>query len=223
MHTSAPLIIANWKSNFSWEQAKNWADSFSRLQSQNHTYIICPPFPLLGAVQGHDFAIGVQDLSPFEAGAYTGAVSPQNLDGLNVTYALLGHSERRMYFAETSHSVAQKVELAFAHGITPIVCVDMEQVSEQSAALSGLSAQQRATLVIAYEPVHSISTFGGKEDPIQVTLQNIEKIKGAFECETVLYGGSVSPDNSLTYLQPESISGLLVGGASLDPKQFAQI
>jgi triosephosphate isomerase len=223
MRTSQKLIIGNWKSNFSVAQAKQWASEFTAAREHEHVYVVCPPFPLLSALQDQGFELGVQDLSQYESGAYTGAVSPLNLEGLNVGYVILGHSERRIYFGETSQTVAQKVDLALAHGMRPIVCVDRDQFAEQSSALGGLSSAQREQLIIAYEPVHSISTFGGQEDPIGTTLAAIEDIRRLFEPGLVIYGGSVNSENSITYLQPESIDGVLVGGASLDPKQFAQL
>lgn len=226
MHTSTrsqKLVIANWKSNLNWKQTEDWISSFSRSKQHNHEYVICPPFPLLPAFRESGLTVGVQDLSPFEAGAYTGAVSPANLEGLGVKYAVLGHSERRIYFGETDQSVAQKVEIALAHDITPVVCVDRDGFQSQAAAFSQLNSAQRSQVVIAYEPVHAISTFGGHEDPIAVTLEAIAEARRVFDAHTVLYGGSVSPDNSLSYLQPSEIDGVLVGGASLDPEKFARL
>ncbi len=213
------LVVANWKSNFSWNEAQNWAQQFRGENQHQHTYVVCAPFPLLGALQNESFTLGVQDLSPFEAGAYTGAVSPTNLQGLGIKFAILGHSERRKYFQETSELVAKKVEIALAHDITPIVCVDRDQFSEQANTL-GKASQQ---CFIAYEPIHAISTFGGQEDPLEVTLEAIEEIHSLFQPLGVLYGGSVSPENSLAYLQNEHIAGVLVGGSSLKPEVFAQL
>lgn len=226
MIPSPKLVIANWKSNLDWHSAKSWAEKFVSNKNQAHSYVVCPPFPLLGALQpwaGQDFVLGVQDLSPYESGAYTGAVSAGTLEGLRVEYALLGHSERRMYFGETNQTVAQKVELAFEHGITPVVCIDRDQAQAQAAALDGLTRAQRSSLIVAYEPMHAISTFGGQEDPIEVTIQAIQEIRNQLNPSAVLYGGSVGPKNAIAYLQSSEIDGLLVGAKSLDPVIFASL
>lgn len=223
MNTSPKLVVANWKSNLNWHEAQEWAKAFSQHKKHPHTYVVCPPTPLLGALQAgvnSDFLLGVQDLSPFESGAYTGAVSAPNLSGLNVSYVLLGHSERRKYFGETSQTVAQKAEVALAHNLTPIICVDAEDFSHQHSALSHLDASK---IVWAYEPVHAISTFGGQEDPIEVTIKNIAKLRDLTGATKIIYGGSISPENSLAYLQAPEIDGVLVGAKSLQPELFAQL
>lgn len=224
MRTSPKLVIANWKSNLNWQAAQAWAEEFARLKQHSHTYIVCPPTPFLGALQpwaGKEFELGVQDLSPFESGAYTGAISAGNLEGLKVSYVILGHSERRKYFGETAQSVAQKAELALAHNITPIICVDADEFESQTAALSDSVAKNK--IVWVYEPVHSISTFGGQEDPLEVTLKNIAQLRQKTQAETVIYGGSISPENSLAYLQSNDIDGVLVGAKSLKPDLFAKL
>jgi len=219
------LIIANWKSNKTITEATDWVETFLQQERRsNRQYVLCPAYPLLSFVvdiQASGVEVGVQDLSPFGAGAYTGEVAGYSLQQLGVTYALLGHSERRKYFHESSQLVAQKVEQALDFGITPIICVDREQIQEQAALLQ---RDQSAKVIVAYEPVHAISTFGGHEDPIETTLEAIQQIKDAFgENVPVLYGGSVDPENSLTYLEQDSIAGALVGGASLDPLAFAKL
>jgi len=219
------LVVANWKSNKTVTEATAWVQSFLQTQKKaNRQYVVCPPMPLLPFIldlKKSDVALGVQDLSPYGAGAYTGEVSGYSLQDLGVTYAILGHSERRKYFHESSIMVAKKVAQAIDFGIQPIICVDREQIKEQADALS---TDEKKKVIIAYEPVHAISTFGGKEDPLDVTLGVIAEIRDAFGKESVvLYGGSVSPENSIVYLENEAIDGALVGGASLVAEKFSQL
>lgn len=219
------MIIANWKSNKNMTAATEWVDTFLQQDRKAvYEYIVCPPTPLLAAVQplvAAHVQLGVQDLSPFGAGAYTGEVAPENMTGLNVRYAILGHSERRKYLHETSQLVAKKVSSALEAGITPIVCVDREQFQEQA---DQMDARDRERIIVAYEPVHAISTFGGEQDPIEVTLETIQQAHDIFGANTpILYGGSTNRDNSLQYLKEDSIAGILVGGASLDAEHFAQL
>lgn len=219
------LIIANWKSNKNPTQAAQWQTQFRELvKSDQYQYVICPPSYLLSQLQPSDhdrYVLGVQDVSPFEAGAYTGEIAASLLAELGVQYALVGHSERRKYLGETSRLVAQKAELAAAAQITPIVCLDRDQIQEQADQIPRSLWSQ---IIIAYEPVHAISTFGGHEDPIETTLQVIADIHDTFGDNTrVLYGGSVNTQNSLAYLNQPSIAGVLVGGTSLDAEQFVKL
>lgn len=217
------LLVANWKANKTLREAQHWVDSFLRQERGNHQYVVCPPFPFvahLSEMSQGAFALGVQDLSPYSAGPYTGEVAPYNLQDLGVKYAILGHSERRKYFGETSAQVAQKVEQALSGGLTPIVCVDKNEFQNQA---DQIDSSHYSRLIIAYEPVHAISTFGGQEDPIEVTLDAIRNAQEIFENSPILYGGSVDSQNSLVYLQQPSIAGLLVGKASLDPVEFAKL
>jgi triosephosphate isomerase len=216
------LLVANWKSNKNVEEAQQWVSTFLAADKrENRHYVICPPYPLLPFVLDiteHGVDVGVQDISPYGAGAYTGEVSGFNLQMLGVKYAILGHSERRKYLQETSSLVAKKVTQALDFGLTPIVCVDRPEIQAQANALSD---EERKRIIVAYEPIHAISTFGGKEDPIDITLQAIADIRDAFgSSTTVLYGGSVDPDSSIIYLAEPSIDGALVGHASLDPNEF---
>lgn len=217
------LIVANWKSNKTITEARRWIRTFLAHERKSYAqYVVCPPLPLVQSVfemSEGEFSLGVQNLSPFDAGAYTGEVSGYSLQGFGVGFAILGHSERRKYLNETSRLVAQKVDEALAYDITPIVCVDMDYAREQADQLSHDHVKK---VIIAYEPVHAISTFGGKEDPLETTLENIKKLRTIFRDETkILYGGSVDKENAFTYLEQNSIDGVLVGHASLDPVEFA--
>lgn len=222
---SKKLLIANWKANKTVTESQEWLDTF-RAQQLNTAvqYVLCAPYHLLSTVQptrNDSYVLGVQDLSQFGAGAYTGEIAGANLVGLGVQYALVGHSERRKYLHETSALVALKVEAAVQAELTPVVCMDREQIEEQA---DQIPQHLWNKLLIAYEPVHAISTFGGQEDPIETTLEVIAHIHEVFGNEVpVLYGGSVNSENSLVYLQQETIAGALVGGASLDAEKFSQL
>lgn len=137
------LIVANWKANKNIEEAQQWVEDFAGLQRpSNRHYVVCPAYPLIPFLldlteQGVD--LGVQDISPFGAGAYTGEVAPFNLQLLGIKYAIVGHSERRRYFNETSNTVAQKVTQALDFDITPIICVDRDQIDEQASRIAAIA------------------------------------------------------------------------------------
>lgn len=226
-------MVANWKSHKSRDEAVHYMDD---LQDAISTYVatdalkyravICPPASLLMYVSNRlldrvafaDVTLGVQDLSPYPSGAYTGALSTRNLDGFGVRYAILGHSERRRYFAETSAMVAQKVEQALEGGITPIVCVDADEIAEQATALDD---EHKQRIIVAYEPHEYIGT--GVTQGVDEILQEVARIKDVFGDVQVLYGASVNPETMRELTGHDEIAGFLVGSASLDAKMFAQM
>jgi triosephosphate isomerase len=219
------LLIANWKANPGLKEAEQWLKTFSKQElRETREYVICPPQPLIGliaAAQHKQFSLGAQDVSTFEAGAYTGESSAYALSSLGVEFAILGHSERRKYFKESNYDVAKKAELALSFEITPIICIDK---NEFRAQIDELSKHALSHSIFAYEPVHAISTFGGHEDPLAITLEAIAELRSLVGDDAeILYGGSVDEENSLTYLQEDSIDGALVGKASLNPELFAQL
>lgn len=219
------LIVANWKANKNIVEAQDWVSSWKQQEPRPHyQYVVCPAYPLLPFVLDlieQDVQLGVQDLSAYPAGAYTGEINGLHLNQLGVRFSILGHSERRRYLRETSQDIAKKVEQALDSNITPIVCIDKDQIDEQADLIPD---QQKSKIVVAYEPVHAISTFGGQEDPLPTTLQVVSQIKDVFGVNVpVLYGGSVNPENSLPYLQEESIAGVLVGSASLEAATFSKL
>ena len=223
MKSMSKLIIANWKSEKSVEQTQQWLDKFS--ESLQHPMpegiVILPPMPsvAIAIAELHEFSllgditVGVQDISPFPAGSYTGAVSPQNLANLGVQYALVGHSERRRHFHETHQDVAKKVEQSLANGITPIVCVDKEYLDAQASAIEKKLLQE---CIVAYEPLSAIGS--GQNEDVGTVKETIREIKRAFGDVKVLYGGSVNHSNVQEYLLVAD--GVLVGSASLDVYEF---
>lgn len=223
--TKKKLLVANWKANVLKHDAQEWVQHFSQQKRrEHHEYVVCPPQPLVGvlAASSHPhFTLGAQDASTLEMGAYTGESPASILASLGVRYVILGHSERRKYFKESSIEVAQKAELVLAAELTPIICLDSNQFEEQTELLN---ATLREKSIFAYEPVHAISTFGGQEDPLSTTLEAIAQLREYVGNESrILYGGSVDLENSLTYLQEDAIDGLLVGKSSLNPEIFAKL
>ncbi len=186
--------------------------------------IICPPAPSLPLLaerlnynsQSPQFLIGVQDISPFAAGAYTGAVCARNLEGLRVKYAIVGHSERRRYFHETHQDVANKVTQCLENGITPIVCVDVDYIQAQANAIK---ADELDRCLVAYEPLTAIGS--GENQPVAEVEPVAAQVKQIFNIQSVIYGGSVSPENVRDYLQVTD--GVLVGTDSLNAAVFTQL
>ncbi|HHU08496.1 MAG TPA: triose-phosphate isomerase [Intrasporangiaceae bacterium] len=223
------------------------------LQDARHDYgsvevAVLPPFTDIRSVQtlidGDKLEIkhGAQDLSVHDSGAYTGEVSGAFLAKLGCTYAVVGHSERREYHNETDEVVAAKVKAAYRHGLTPIFCcgegleirqagTHVEHVLAQvEAGLEGLPVEQARSIVIAYEPIWAIGTgeVATPEDAQEVCAAIRTKLAELYSGDTadgirILYGGSVKSNNVAAIMAGEDVDGALVGGASLDPAEFAAI
>lgn len=223
------------------EEVKGLAPDASKVDS-----VICAPAlflqQLAASTEGSPLQIGAQTMHEEKEGAFTGEISPAQLVDLGIRYAIIGHSERRQYFNETDESVNKKVHAAFAYGITPIMCVGetLEErdsgstgdVVEQQVAkgLNGLSADQAAKTVIAYEPIWAIGT--GKtataEDANEVCGIIRKKVASLYDDATaqqvrVQYGGSVKPANIDELMGMEHIDGALVGGASLETESYVKL
>ncbi len=208
---------------------------------------VLPPFTDIRSVQTLvdgdkiDLRYGAQDLSPADKGAYTGDISGAMLAKLGCTFVVVGHSERRQYHGETDEIVNSKVKAAFRHELTPIVCVgeglDVRQagdhvahtVSQVDGALADLSADQVASLVVAYEPVWAIGTGEvatpeNAQEVCSAIRDRIRQVHGtAADKVRVLYGGSMKSDNVAEIMAQKDVDGGLVGGASLDPDEFVAI
>jgi triosephosphate isomerase len=209
---------------------------------------VCPPFTSLRSIQTlidsdrYSFALGAQNMYFEEQGAFTGEVSASMLASLRVRYVILGHSERREIFGETDGDVNAKVTAALNHGLVPIMCCgETEQEHDNGdtwtkverqvgAGLEGLTAEQAAASVIAYEPIWAIGT--GKTatpEDAQTTIAHIRGVlRELFDASVadrtrILYGGSVKAGNAAALMRQTDIDGGLVGGASLDPGEFAAI
>ncbi|MCI8465398.1 MAG: triose-phosphate isomerase [Lachnospiraceae bacterium] len=240
------IIAGNWKMNMTPSEAVALIDTLKPLvKTDDADVVFCVPaidiIPALEAVKGTNIEIGAENMYYEEKGAYTGEISPSMLTDVGVKYVIIGHSERREYFAETDETVNKKVLKAFEHGITPIVCcgetltqreqgVTMDFIRQQvKIAFLGVTADQAKTAVIAYEPIWAIGT--GKTattEQAQEVCGGIRKCiaeiydEATAESIRIQYGGSVNAKTAPElFIQPD-IDGGLVGGAALKP-DFGQI
>jgi triosephosphate isomerase len=242
------VLAGNWKMYKTAAETSAFFQAFAPLvASASHAEIvICPPFVNLPAAveaaAGTAIDVGGQDLFWLREGAYTGEISAPMLAAIGCRWVIVGHSERRQYFHETDETVLKKTQAALEVGLTPIVCVG-ERLEEREAGatetvlrtqcaggIAGLTPEQFARIVIAYEPVWAIGT--GKTATPEIAAHAHRVLRGemaghfgdaAAETCRVLYGGSVKPDNIRALMEQEEIDGALVGGASLDPASFAAI
>ena len=242
------LIAGNWKMNTGLAAATQLAqDVVVAVGDPGAVYVaVCPPFisldAVFGALRGSEVRLGAQNMHHVDSGAYTGEVAAPMLRSVGCHYVILGHSERRQYFGETDAGVNAKVKQALAHGLIPIVCVG-EVLEERKAgrerdvvqtqivgALDGVSVDDPAQLVVAYEPVWAIGT-GETATPEQAQDMHafIRGFLGAQFGEAfardvhVLYGGSMKPANAADLLKQTDVDGGLIGGASLKADAFAAI
>lgn len=247
-----PLISGNWKMHHNHLEAIQVVQKLSyRLDRDDYDHVevsVHPPFTALRSVQTLldadriPIALGAQNCHWEDKGAFTGEVSPAMLAKLDVTYVIVGHSERREHFGETDEQVNRKVKAVLAHGMRPIMCVGetlAEREAGQAAAkvdrqvragLAGLTAEQVATVVVAYEPIWAIGTGRtATPDDAQEMCARVRAVvgeafgDGAAAAVRVQYGGSVKPGNIAALMAGPDVDGALVGGASLDPDEFAQI
>lgn len=219
-------IIANWKSNKSLAEVESWANTVEISavihQVTNLKVVLCPPAIYLPFLSEKlpKLTLGVQTVSSYPNGAYTGALSAQQLSQW-AKYALLGHTERRKYFGETSAMVAQQVRQALDAKMTPIVAVDDQNWMSQLALFE---KSELAASLIMYEPPTAISSAAGAQAAdIDQVLVAIQSISAEFETKGLLYGGSVSADNVATYLSETTISGVVPGAASLESESFIRL
>ena len=241
------IIAGNWKMNMLPNEAMKFIEDLAPLvkDTQNEV-ILCVPytdlFYALLTVQGTNIKIGAQNMHFEEKGAYTGEISAKMLKSINVEYVIIGHSERRQYFNETDETVNKKIKAAFENGLKPIVCVGetLEQRDEGTTidiitnqtklALEGLTDEQVANTIIAYEPIWAIGT--GKtatSEDAQKAIKSIRdkicQIYGQNVSDRVIiqYGGSVKSSNAKELFSMSDIDGGLVGGASLKAEEFSKI
>ena len=243
-----PMMAGNWKMNNTIGQSVALAKAICEAEPNTDAVdcVICPAFVCISSVdftvQGTSIAIGAQNMHWEESGAYTGEVSAPMLAGI-ATYVIIGHSERRQYFAETNETVNKKVKSALAHGLTPIMCVgeSLEQneagethsfVSGQvKAGLADLSAEQVQSLIIAYEPIWAIGTglAATSEQAQQIcgdTVRGaVREVYGDAVAQSVrvLYGGSTKPSNIAEIMQQPDIDGALIGGAALKAEDYCDM
>ncbi|MDA8122060.1 MAG: triose-phosphate isomerase [Deltaproteobacteria bacterium] len=243
-----PLVAGNWKMYKTSGESASFVKEFLPLVSgvKGVEIVLAPPFPSLPLVAsltaGSNVGVASQNVHFAAEGAYTGEVSPAMVKEAGAGYAIIGHSERRLYFAETDDNVGRKVAAALAAGLVPILCVG-ETLDEREAGktfdvagrqlragLAGVDSPRAARVVVAYEPVWAIGT-GRTATPAQA--QEVHAFlrgilaelwgRGAAEAVRILYGGSVKSENIADLMAQADIDGALVGGASLKPASFAGI
>ena len=245
MPERTPYIAANWKMHKTVAEAAAFVDALlPRIAATRHDVVICPPFLALSEVversRGSAVRVAAQNMHEAESGAFTGEVSAAMLVEADVDAVVLGHSERRQYFNETDEALARKLPSALAAGLEPILCVgeseearDAEQTEgvlerQLQADLAGVESTKLAEVVVAYEPIWAIGT-GRTATPEQAQeacafIRDVLRERGAVAgAVRILYGGSVKPANAAELLAQPDIDGALVGGASLDPDDFAAI
>jgi triosephosphate isomerase len=245
MPDRTPYIAANWKMNKTVAEAAAFVDALlPRISATQHDVVICPPFTALSAVverrYGTAVKVAAQNMHEEESGAFTGEISAPMLVELDVEAVILGHSERRQLFGETDGALARKVPVALAAGLEPILCVgETEEARDGGQTNAVLEAQLEADLaaveaveltkvVVAYEPIWAIGT-GRTATPEQAEeaigfIRDVLRQRGAAADDIrILYGGSVKPANAVELLGRDEIDGALVGGAALDPDDFAAI
>jgi triosephosphate isomerase len=243
-----PVIAGNWKMYKTSAEAIALVQELAALvaNASGREIVICPPFTVLPAVKpalvGTNIKLGAQNLSWEAQGAFTGEISAPMLKDVGCEYVIIGHSERRQFFAETDENVSRKLKAALSAGLIPIVCVG-ESLSEREAGitstvvsrqvklgLAGLSPDDAKTIIIAYEPIWAIGT--GKtataEDANAMCSFIRLIVTGMFgtpvaDAMRIQYGGSVKPDNVDELMATSDIDGALVGGASLKAADFARI
>ena len=242
-----PFIAGNWKMFKTGREIVTFAEEFKALyQDTDVKTAICAPYVYLGLLKnlfsGTDIKVGAQNAFYEEEGAFTGEVSVKMLEDLGVDYCIIGHSERRQYYGETDESINKKLKRLFKGTVTPILCVgeNLRQREKEEqylvvrdqlmGALSGISPEDAASLIIAYEPVWAIGT--GKtatpeqaEDMCEFIRNAVEALYGEAVADQVViqYGGSVKPANASEIMNMSNIDGALVGGASLNAKDFMDI
>ena len=251
MSDRKPLMAGNWKMNHNHLEAIQVVQKLSyRLDDKDYDHVdivVCPAFTALRSVQTTiegdrlKIGLGAQDCHWEPNGAFTGEVSAPMLAKLNVKYVIVGHSERREMFGDTDEVVAKKLRAVLAAGMTPIVCVgetleerdagttDTKVAAQVSEAFKGLSSDDALKCVVAYEPIWAIGT--GKNATPDDANDTIGVIRGRLRDDLgdvadairILYGGSMKPGNAADLMAMPEIDGGLVGGASLDPDDFARI
>ncbi len=241
------LVAGNWKMNKTVADAQKLAEGIKEVldDTREVDVVLCPPFTALKAVgeaiDSSSIKLGAQNMHWEASGAYTGEISAGMLRDLYCHYVILGHSERRSYFSETSEMVNRKVKAGLGAKLTPIVCVGetleerdagrmREVVGEQLAKSLSDVGERLGDVIVAYEPVWAIGT-GRTASPEQAQemhafiRETLATMGGAGLASKVriLYGGSMKPDNAVALMAQADIDGGLIGGASLEPRSFVEI
>jgi len=245
MPERTPYIAANWKMHKTVAEAAGFVDALlPRIAATQHDVVLCPPYLALREVvdrsRGSAVRVAAQNMHEEEAGAFTGEVSAPMLLEIEVEAVVLGHSERRQHFGETDEALARKVPAALAAGLEPILCIGESEEARDGGQTEGVLERQLqadlaavepadlARVVVAYEPIWAIGT-GRTATPEQAQeaiafIRDVLRGRGGeADGVRILYGGSVKPASAAELIAQADIDGALVGGASLDPGEFAAI
>src|SRR6185437_2394803 len=244
------IVAGNWKMNKTLEEGLKLATEVVNMVKDevrnDAKAVLCPPFISLASihklVSGSAVALGAQNCSDKASGAYTGETSVEMLKSVGVSYVILGHSERREYFAETNAQLAEKVNITLKNGLTPIFCcgetlaqrekgIHIDFVNQQlTESLFHLSKEDFLKVVIAYEPIWAIGTgvtatsAQAQEMHASIRKHIVSKYgNDVAEATSILYGGSCKPDNAKELLACKDVDGGLIGGASLKARDFVDI
>lgn len=241
------FIMGNFKMNFDKQQMKTYLEKLEKVLTETkNEIVIFPSFTNLDfagkKLKNLNIFLGGQNVNENEDGAFTGEVSAKMLKGLDVSYVLVGHSERRKLFYETNSKINLKLKTLLKYGIKPVLCIgetEKERLQEQTEhvltiqlleGLKGIYENELESIVVAYEPVWAIGT--GKNASEKDVLDAVKHIRNvikenyskiASEKLVVLYGGSLKSSNAKTYLSHKEVNGALIGGSSLDAEEFAKI
>lgn len=242
-----PIIAGNWKMNKTIKEGVEFVAAIKdQVKDTEVEVVVCAPATLLKdlklAAEGTNIKVGAQNMHFEESGAFTGEIAPAMLKELDVDYVVIGHSERRQYFAETDETVNKKVLKALEVGIGPILCVGETLEERESGkmkdvvkvqiakAFADVTAEKAADVVIAYEPIWAIGTgkTASSADANDMIAFIREEVAGLYndnvsEAIRIQYGGSVKPANVEEIMNESDIDGALVGGASLQPDSFVQL
>lgn len=233
------LIITNWKMELDYQESINLAKQYKKYIKRS--IVVCPSFisihKLIDIFRGSKIKVGSQDSSMNIRGAYTGEVSALDLSNIGVKYSIIGHSERRLYYGETNKIINKKIKVSLDNNIIPIVCFgESREVRnkkqtrqylrrELRIALKDVIIKNNKQLIIAYEPLWAIGkrAIDSREaNNIQLFIKQ-EARKMLHRDLNILYGGSIRQNNALDFLSQDNIDGLLIGGASLNIKEFSKI
>jgi triosephosphate isomerase (TIM) len=238
------IVIGNWKMNTTIDEAINLMIDLKEGLGENFT-AVCVPFTHLGIVQeiaDDRIAVGAQNVCQFSNGAYTGEISAAMLQSLGLEYVIIGHSERRKLFNESDAKVNAKIRIALQHDISPIICCGESQELRKAGnylpfikdqilkAFDGVSKDEIGTCLIAYEPIWAIGTgeTASASQAQEVHAFIRKELENMYDATTanqisILYGGSVSSKNAKELFEEKDVDGALVGGASLEAKDFIKI
>ena len=222
------IIIANFKMNGTKSSIQEWFNIFSEENNTSNKIIVALPSTFLADFAANDINVASQNVSSHDFGAFTSQVSAEILKDCNINYSIIGHSESREFLNETNEDIFDKYNQLIKHSIKPIICIGESSKVREDNLFSAFITEQlelfkdlEDELIIAYEPIWAI---GSGITPTIADINEVsELIKGLCDNVKVLYGGSVNKENASNLLNNSNIDGVLVGGASLDPKEFANI